>query len=121
MFFIGSLLAVSIPCEDNFILAKNLPQHGTTPGSSLLSTEELLSCGPPGEAFWPSGAAEGQPASGAQIGFWLSRLLLTVSLHKRPTDEHRWTPVLRSSTADDGQILKAGFGISFAFLRVAVQ
>ena len=31
--------AVSSPCEENFILAKNLPPDGTKPRSSLFSTE----------------------------------------------------------------------------------
>jgi hypothetical protein len=30
---------MSIACEENFILAKNLPLDGTKPGSSLLSME----------------------------------------------------------------------------------
>jgi hypothetical protein len=77
IFSVGSRSAVSIPCEENFILAKNLPLNGTKPGSSLFSQEALLGQSPPGQAFWPSGTAGGQPASGAQIGFWVIRLLLT--------------------------------------------
>ena len=87
-------------------------------GSSLLSMEGVLGRSPPGEAFWPCKTAGGQPASETQIGFWVFWLLLTVSVQKRTTDEHRWTPVLRSDTAEGGQILNAGLGISFAFLRV---
>ena len=101
---------MGVPCEENFVLAKNVPLHGTTPGFSVPTMEGLPGHSPLGEAFWPSGTAEGQPASGAQIGFWVIRLLLAVSVQKRTTDEHRWT-----------QILKAGFGISFAFLQVAVR
>ena len=80
IFSIGSRSAVSIPGEENFILAKNLPLDGTNPGSSLLSMEGLWGRSPPAEAFWPSGAAGGQPASGAQIGFGVIRLLLAVSV-----------------------------------------
>ena len=109
---------MSIPCEENFILAKNLPLNGTKPGSLLFSLEGLPGHSPLPEAFWPAGAAGGQPASGAQIRFWVIRLLLAVSVQKRTTDGHRWTPVLRSDTAEGGQILNAGLGISFAFLRV---
>jgi hypothetical protein len=101
---------VSIPGDENFILAKNLPLDGTKPGSSLLSMEKLLGHSPPGEAFWPSGTARGQPDPGAQIGFGEIRLLLAVAVQMRTTDEHRWT-----------QILKAGFGISFAWLPVIVR
>jgi hypothetical protein len=71
------------------MLAKNLPLDGTKPGSSLLSMEGLLGHSPRGEAFWPSWTAGGQPASGVQIGFWVIRLLLAVSVQKRTTDEHR--------------------------------
>ena len=74
IFSAGARSAVSIPCEEIFILAKNLPLDGTEPGSSLLSMEGLLGRSPPGEAFWPSGTAGGQPAFGARIGFsvfWL--------------------------------------------------
>jgi hypothetical protein len=39
VFSVGSRSAVSIPGEENFILAKNLPLDGTKPGSSLLSME----------------------------------------------------------------------------------
>ena len=75
VFSVGSRSAMSIPCEENFILSKNLPLHGRKPGCSLLSMEGLLGRSLPGEAFWPSGTAGGQPASGAQIGFWIIRLL----------------------------------------------
>jgi len=71
IFSIGARSAVSIPGEENFILAKNLPLDGTKPGSSLLSMEGLLSRSPPGDAFWPFWTAGCQPASGAQIGFWV--------------------------------------------------
>ena len=76
VFSIGSRSAVSIPGEENFILAKNLPLHGTKPGFSLLSMEGegLPGRSPPGEVFWPFGTAGDQPASGTQIGFgvfWL--------------------------------------------------
>ena len=62
--FIGSWSAVSIPCEENFILAKNLPRDGTKPIPSLLSLEGSLGRSPPGEAFWPSGTAGGIQAKG---------------------------------------------------------
>jgi hypothetical protein len=74
IFSVGSRSAVSIPCEENFTLAKNLPLHGTKPGSSLRSVEELPGRSPSGEAFRSAGTAGGQPASGAQIGFWVIRL-----------------------------------------------
>jgi hypothetical protein len=48
---VGSRSAVSIPGEENFILAKNLPLDGTKPGSSLHLMERLLGQSPPGEAF----------------------------------------------------------------------
>jgi hypothetical protein len=67
-------VAVETAFFNHFILARNLPLDGTKPGSSLLSVEGLLGRSPPGEAFWPSGNALGQPASGAQIGFWVFRL-----------------------------------------------
>ena len=51
IFSVGSRSAVSILGEENFILAKNLPLHGTKPGSSLLSLEELLGCSSSGHAF----------------------------------------------------------------------
>jgi hypothetical protein len=54
VFSVGSRSAVSIPCEENFILARNLPLDGTKPGSSLLSMEGVLGRSPSGEAFWPS-------------------------------------------------------------------
>jgi hypothetical protein len=79
IFSVGSRSAVSLPCEENFILARNLPLNRTQPGSSLLSLEGSLGGSPPGEAFWPSGTAGGQPASGAQIGFWVIRLLFAQS------------------------------------------
>jgi hypothetical protein len=110
IFSVGSRPAVRIPDDENIILAKNLPLDGAKPGYSLFSLQGLLGRNLPGEAFWPSGAAGGQPASGAQIGFWVIRLLLAASVLKRTTDEHRWT-----------QILKAGFGISFTFLRITVR
>jgi hypothetical protein len=91
IFSVGSRSAVKIPGEENFILAKNLPLHGREPVSSLLSLEGLLGQSPPGKAFWPSGTAGGQPASGVQIGFWGIRLLLAVFVQKSTTDEHRWT------------------------------
>jgi hypothetical protein len=78
IFSVGSRSAVSIPVGENFILAKNLPLYGRKLGSSLRSTEGLLGRGPPGGAFWTSGTAGGQPASGAQIGFWVFRLLFAV-------------------------------------------
>src|ERR1017187_1414826 len=78
-FSVGSRSAVSIPCEENFILAKNMPLEGPKPGSSLLTMEGLPGRRPPGEAFWPAGTAGGQPASGAQIGFWVIRLLFAQS------------------------------------------
>ena len=34
IFSVGSHLTVSIPCEENLILAKNLPLDGPNPGSS---------------------------------------------------------------------------------------
>jgi hypothetical protein len=71
IFSVGSRSAVSIRCEENFIPARNLPLDGTKPGSSLLSMEGVLGRSPSGEAFWPAGIAGGQPASGAQIGFWV--------------------------------------------------
>src|ERR1039457_5024204 len=71
IFSVGSRSAVSTSCEENFMLAKNLSMDGTKPGSSLLSMEGSLGQSPPGEAFWPCGTAGGQPASGAQIGFWV--------------------------------------------------
>jgi hypothetical protein len=74
IFSVGSRSAVSIPCEENFILARNLPLHGRKPGSSLLSMERMPGHGPSGEAFWPSGAAGSQPAFGVQIGFGIIRL-----------------------------------------------
>ena len=40
IFSIGARSAVSIPGEENFILAKNLPLDATNPGSSLLSLDE---------------------------------------------------------------------------------
>jgi hypothetical protein len=39
IFSVGSRLAGSIPSEENFILAKNLPLDGTKPGPLLLSME----------------------------------------------------------------------------------
>jgi hypothetical protein len=75
MFSVGARSAVIIPCEENFILAKNLPLHGTKPDSSLLSMERLLGRSPLGEVLWPSVTAWGQAASGAQIGSWVIRLL----------------------------------------------
>jgi hypothetical protein len=53
------------------MLVKDPPRDGTNRGSSLLSMEGLLGPSPPGEAFWPSGTAGGQRASGARIGFWV--------------------------------------------------
>jgi hypothetical protein len=91
---------VQVP--DGFVFGLKVPD--------TITTKTLLGHSPPGEAFWPSGTAGGQPASGAQIGFWVIRLLLAASVQKRTTDEHKWT-----------QILKAGFGISFAFLRVTIR
>jgi hypothetical protein len=81
IFAVGSRSAVSIPCEENFILAKNLPLDGTKLGSSLLSMEGLLGHSPPREALWPSGTAGGQAVSGAQIGFWVFRLLFAQVLN----------------------------------------
>jgi hypothetical protein len=75
MFSAGARSAVSSPGDENFILAKNLPLRGRKAGSSLLSMEGLLGRSLSGEAFWPSGTAGGQPASGVQIGFWVLRLL----------------------------------------------
>ena len=72
---IGFRSAVSIPGDENFILANKLPLGGIKPGSSLLSMEGAMGRSLPGEAFWPCGTARGQPASGAQIGFWIIRLL----------------------------------------------
>ena len=69
IFSVGYRSAVSISCEENFILAKNLHPDRTKPGSSLISLEGLLGRSPPGEAFWRSAAVGGRPASGAQIGF----------------------------------------------------
>ncbi len=74
IFSVGSRSAVSMPCEGKLILAKNLTLHGSKPGSMLHSMEGLLGRSPPRKAFWPSGTAGGQPASGAQIGFWVIRL-----------------------------------------------
>ena len=71
-------------------MAKNLSLHGTNPGPWLLSLEGLLGRSRPGEALWRSGAAGGQPASGAQIGFGEIQLLLTVPVQKRTTDGHRF-------------------------------
>jgi hypothetical protein len=34
VFSVGFRPAASIPCEENFILAKNLPLNGPNPGSS---------------------------------------------------------------------------------------
>ena len=51
IFSVRSRSAVSIPCQENFILAKNLPLNVTKPGSSLLSMEGLAGRSPPGEAF----------------------------------------------------------------------
>src|ERR1035441_8471353 len=79
IFSVGSRSAVSLPCEENFILARNLPLNRTQPGSSLLSLEGSLGGSPPGEAFWPSGTAGGQPASGAPIRLWVIRLQLAQS------------------------------------------
>jgi hypothetical protein len=42
MFSASARSALRIPCEENFILAKNLPLDGTTPDSSLFSLEGLL-------------------------------------------------------------------------------
>jgi hypothetical protein len=55
---------MSIACEENFILAKNLPLDGTKPGTSLLSLEGLMGRSPAGEAFWSSGTAGGFQAKG---------------------------------------------------------
>ena len=41
IFSVRSRSAVSIPGEENFILAKNLPLDGTRPGSSLVSMDGL--------------------------------------------------------------------------------
>ena len=65
MFSIGSRSAVSIPCGENPILVEAPPLDGPNPSSSLLSMEGLQGHSPPGEAFWPSGTAKGQPAFGA--------------------------------------------------------
>jgi hypothetical protein len=67
MFFVGSRSAVSIPGEENFILAKNLPLDGTKPVSLLFSLEGLPGHSRPGEAFWPSRTAGGQLASESRI------------------------------------------------------
>jgi hypothetical protein len=75
IFSVGCRSAVSIPGEESPTLAKKLPLHGRNPGSSLLSMEGLMSRSPPGEAFWSFGAAGGQLAAGAEIGFWIFRLL----------------------------------------------
>ena len=69
IFSVGSRSAVSIPGEENFILAKNLSLDGTKPGSSLLSLEGLLGHSPPGEAFWPSGTAGANLPLGRKSGF----------------------------------------------------
>jgi hypothetical protein len=37
IFSVGSRSVVSVPSEEDFILAKHLPLHGGKPGSSLLS------------------------------------------------------------------------------------
>src|ERR1022692_1818077 len=42
VFSVGSRSAVSIPGEENFILAKNMPLDGTKPDSSLLLMEASL-------------------------------------------------------------------------------
>jgi hypothetical protein len=45
IFSVGSRSAVSIPCQENFILAKNLPLNVPKPDSSLLSMEVLQPTG----------------------------------------------------------------------------
>ena len=72
IFSVGSRLAVSSPCEENFILAKNRSLDGTKPGSSLLSIEVLLGRSPPGGAFWPSRTAGANPPLGRKSGFGYS-------------------------------------------------
>ena len=72
IFSVGSRSAVNRPCEENFILAKNLPLDGTKPGSSLLFPEGLLGRSPPGGAFWPSGTAGANPPLGRKSGFGYS-------------------------------------------------
>ena len=73
----------------NLILGKASPLDGTNPGSSLLPLEGLLGHSPPGAAFWPSGAVGGQPASGAQIGFWVIRLVSAVTMQLTKTPLNR--------------------------------
>jgi hypothetical protein len=55
---------MSITCEENFILGKNLPLDGIKPSTSLLSLEGLMGRSPAGEAFWSSGTAGGFQAKG---------------------------------------------------------
>ena len=94
IFSVGSRSAVGIPGEENFIKAKSLRLDGRKPGSSLRLMEGLPGRSPAGAAFWACGTAGGQQASGAQIGFWVIRLLLAASVQKRTTDAHRWTQIL---------------------------
>ena len=75
IFSVSSRSTVSILGEENFILAKNLPLDGTKPGSSLFSMEGLLAVTHRAKHFGLPGLAGGQPASGAQIGSWVIRLL----------------------------------------------
>jgi hypothetical protein len=49
---------MSIACEENFILAKNLPLDGTKPGSSLRSLEGLI-----GGRSWPPKNSVLRPAT----------------------------------------------------------
>ena len=72
IFSVGARSAVSIPGEENFIPAKNLPLHRRKPGSSLLSMEGLLGRSPPGEAFWPSGTVGASLPLGRKLGFGYS-------------------------------------------------
>jgi hypothetical protein len=64
-------------CQERHGQAGHTHLHGQAAqklGSPLLSMEGLLGRSPPGEAFWPSGTAGGQPAFGTRIGFsvfWL--------------------------------------------------
>ena len=65
---IGFRSAVSIPGDENFILANKLPLGGIKPGSSLLSMEGAMGRSPPGEAFWPSGTAGASLPLGSKSG-----------------------------------------------------
>jgi hypothetical protein len=111
---VGSRSAVSIPRDENFILAKNLPLGGPNPGCSLFSIEELLGRSPPGEVFWPSRIAGYQPASGAQIGFWVFWLFSerwggVPQLELAAQSARRWAALLEHP---NGVASGQGFGAS---------